>query len=149
MEKALEENDTGDGKDRSKFQKDKMDQYVAAEGEAILTKGDADSKNEHGDSQQIDEPNAHKGNVHEDMMDDSVDLECAPGSSSDILIATPAKPSRPDNLVDAPDRRVETRVHTPVQKKPTKRRNTGVHLGARSQGQDRGRRRGRPHGGGV
>ena len=88
MEKALEEDDTGDDKDRSKLQKETNDQYVAAEGETLLTKGDAESKNEHGDSRQIDESNAQKGNVDKDMMDDSVDLECAPGSSSDIRIAT-------------------------------------------------------------
>ena len=70
-----------------------------------MTKGDAESKNEHGDSRQIDESNAHKGSVDKDMMDDSVDLECAPGSSSDIRIATPVKPSGPDIIIYAPDGR--------------------------------------------
>ena len=38
MENVLEEDDTGDGKNRSKLQKGKMDQHVAAEGETLLTK---------------------------------------------------------------------------------------------------------------
>ena len=93
-----------------------------------MNKGEAESKNEHGDSRQNDESNTHERNVNEDMMDDAEDLECAPGSSSDIRIATPVKLSRPEILIDAPDGRAETRVHTPVRKKPTKRRNTGVHF---------------------
>ena len=77
---------------------------------------------------QNDESNTHERNESEGMMDDAEDLECAPGSSSDIPIATPVKPSRVEILIDAPDGRAETRVHTPVRKKPTKRRNTGVHF---------------------
>ena len=105
-----------------------MDQYVAAEGETLLTKGDAESKNEHGDLRHHVQSNTHEGKVNEDKMDDAEDLECAPGSSSDIRIATSVKPSRPEILTDAPDGRAETRVHTPVRKKPTKRRNTGLHF---------------------
>ena len=70
--KALEEDDTGDGKDRSKLQKEKFDQYVAAEGGVLLIKDDAESGKEHGDSRQMDESNAQKGSVDKDMMDDSV-----------------------------------------------------------------------------
>ena len=77
MEKALEEDDMGDGRNRSKLQKENIDQHVAAEGETLLNKGEAESKNERSEN--------------ENMMDDAEDLECAPGSSSDIRIATPVK----------------------------------------------------------
>ena len=105
-----------------------MDQYTAVEAEALLNKGEAESKTLHGDSWQNDESNTHERNENENNMGDAEDLECAPGSSSDIRIATPVKPSRPEILIDAPDGRSETRVHTPVRKKPVKRRNTGVHF---------------------
>ena len=128
METALEEDDTGDGKDRSKLQKENNDRYVAAEGETLVTKGGAESKNEHGDSRYHFESHTHEGNMNADKMDDAEDLECAPGSSSDIRIAIPVKLSRPEIRIDAPDGRAETTVHTPLRKKPTKRRNTCVHF---------------------
>ena len=74
-----------------------MDQCVAAEGETPLTKGNAESKDEHGDSRHNVESDAHEGNVKEYKMDDAEDLECAPGSSSDMCIAAPVKPSRRDS----------------------------------------------------
>ena len=64
-----------------------MDQYVAAEGETILAKGDAESKNEHGDSRHNVESNTHERNVNENKMDDAEDLECAPGSSRATFVS--------------------------------------------------------------
>ena len=93
-----------------------MDQYVAAEGETLLNKGEAESKTGHGDSRQNEESKIYETNENVDKMDDAEDLECALGSSSDIRIATPAKPSRPEILIGAPDGRAETRVHTPDQR---------------------------------
>ena len=139
MEKALEEDGTGDGKDRSNLQKEKMDQYVAAEGETLLNKGDAESKNEHGNSRHNVDSNTREGNVNEDKMDDAEDLECASGSSSDICIATPATLSRPEIIIDAPDGRAETRVHTTGAEETDEETKHGCAIrGARSQGQDRG-----------
>ena len=59
-----------------------MDQYVAAEGETLLTRGEAASNKEHGDSRHNDESDTLDSNENEDMMDDSEDLECIPGSST-------------------------------------------------------------------
>ena len=92
---------------------EKMDQCVAARGETLLDGGEAESKNEHGDSRQLGESDTHERNKNEDMMDDAEDLECAPGSSGDVRIATIVKPSRPDGRAHPCGRR-RPRDETPV-----------------------------------
>ena len=64
-----------------------MNQYVAAEGETMLKKGEAEKAIEHGDARPNEESNLHERN--DDNMDDAEDLVCAPGWSSDIRIASP------------------------------------------------------------
>ena len=88
MEKALEEDDTGDGKDRANLHKEKIDQHVAVKGEAMLKKGEVEKLIEHGDSRPLEESNTHERN--NDKMDDTEELVGALGSSSDICIATPS-----------------------------------------------------------
>ena len=61
-----------------------------------------------------------------DKMDDAEDLKCAPGSSSDIRVANPARSSAPENLVDATVGQAETRVRIAIRKKGVTRVNTGV-----------------------
>ena len=99
-----------------------MDWYVAFEIEAILKQDDFEQKIEHADPRPRATPNTLEGK--DNKMDDAEDLECAQGSSSDLRIASPVRPQRPDILTDAPNGKAETRIQTPVRQKTTKRSDT-------------------------
>ena len=127
--------------DRVKAHKDKIDSYMAAEGEQILKRenGQDSNKKDKIDTEEVkvieevmnevEEPNT-EAQVDHDKMDDVEDLEGAPGSSKDIRHASPAKPRPPaEELVSGPSTSTETRVSTPTRRKPTKRKNTDAHLG--------------------
>ena len=116
MEKALEEDETGDGKDRARLQNEKMDQCVVVEGEAELKEQDiVKPMIEHGDPRPLEKPNTLDGN--DDKMDDTEDLVFGPGSRSDICIATFARPPRPDIILDAPNGNVKLECTHPCRHK--------------------------------
>ena len=66
---------------------------------------------------------------NKNKMEDTEDLECAPGSGSYTHIATPVRPARPEIQTDAQGGKAETRMQTTVRQTATKRSDTGVHAG--------------------
>ena len=106
---------------RVKASKKKLDEYTAAIGdEQIQNKKHNEVMNDdtRGDPIAVDQPDAPEPET----------LACAPGSSSDIRIPSPARPESPiEPLVDNGTQKSEVRVQSPMMQKASKRRTEIPH----------------------